>query len=100
MGLDFEMAIHEHYFEVLDVIEKLFEAIFNGLATTYGAWCGAVRSGLLCCRQLPTVRAQKVRRWGLARMWMGARGGGPGALESNSNKAVRGRSPPPWSGSW
>ncbi|KAG2492339.1 hypothetical protein HYH03_009289 [Edaphochlamys debaryana] len=35
MGLDLEMAIHEHYFEVLDVIEKLFEAIFNGLATTY-----------------------------------------------------------------
>lgn len=41
MGLDFEMAIHEHYYEVLDVIEKLFEAIFNGLATTYGAWGGA-----------------------------------------------------------
>lgn len=37
MGLDLEMAIHEHYFEVLDVIEKLFGAIFNGLATTYGA---------------------------------------------------------------
>lgn len=30
------MAIHEHYFEVLDVIEKLFGAIFNGLATKYG----------------------------------------------------------------
>ncbi|KXZ44846.1 hypothetical protein GPECTOR_61g799 [Gonium pectorale] len=35
MGLDLEMAIHEHYFEVLDVIEKLFGAIFDGLATTY-----------------------------------------------------------------
>jgi nondiscriminating aspartyl-tRNA synthetase len=35
MGLDLEMVINEHYFEVLDVIEKLFEHIFNGLATKY-----------------------------------------------------------------
>ncbi|PNH06255.1 Aspartate--tRNA ligase, cytoplasmic [Tetrabaena socialis] len=35
MGLDLEMAINEHYFEVLDVVEKLFGAIFDGLATTY-----------------------------------------------------------------
>ncbi|GIL88257.1 hypothetical protein Vretimale_14134 [Volvox reticuliferus] len=35
MGLDFEMAIHEHYFEVLDVIEKVFGAIFDGLSTKY-----------------------------------------------------------------
>jgi aspartyl/asparaginyl-tRNA synthetase len=35
-GLDFEMTINEHYFEVLDVIEGLFETIFNGLATQYG----------------------------------------------------------------
>ncbi len=33
MGLDFEMAINEHYFEVLDVIEGVFEAMFNGLET-------------------------------------------------------------------
>ena len=31
-GLDFEMAIHEHYFEVLDVLDALFMAIFDGLA--------------------------------------------------------------------
>lgn len=36
MGLDFEMAINEHYYEVLDVIEGVFERIFNGLATEYG----------------------------------------------------------------
>ncbi|MEW5315913.1 MAG: hypothetical protein WDW38_007311 [Sanguina aurantia] len=34
MGLDFEMTIHDHYFEVLDVIEKVFQFIFEGLATT------------------------------------------------------------------
>lgn len=39
-GLDFEMAINEHYFEVLDVIEGLFETIFNGLAEKYGACQG------------------------------------------------------------
>ncbi|KAK9868673.1 hypothetical protein WJX84_003198 [Apatococcus fuscideae] len=30
-GLDFEMTIHEHYFEVLDVIERLFTYMFDGL---------------------------------------------------------------------
>ncbi|GLC46632.1 hypothetical protein PLESTB_001761700 [Pleodorina starrii] len=35
MGLDLEMAINEHYYEVLDVIEKLFGAIFDGLSTKY-----------------------------------------------------------------
>lgn len=36
MGLDLEMQIYEHYFEVLDVVEKVFETIFNGLATQCG----------------------------------------------------------------
>lgn len=31
-GLDFEMAINEHYFEVLDVLDALFLHIFDGLA--------------------------------------------------------------------
>ncbi|PNW82442.1 hypothetical protein CHLRE_06g279150v5 [Chlamydomonas reinhardtii] len=44
MGLDLEMAIHEHYFEVLDVIEKLFGAIFNGLATTYAKELAVIAS--------------------------------------------------------
>jgi hypothetical protein len=30
-GLDFEMAINEHYFEVVDVIDKLFMYMFDGL---------------------------------------------------------------------
>jgi aspartyl/asparaginyl-tRNA synthetase len=37
MGLDFEMQIYEHYFEVMDVIEKIFEHIFTGLATRFSA---------------------------------------------------------------
>ena len=36
-GLDFEMAIHEHYDEVLDVIDKLFVYIFEGLRGKFGA---------------------------------------------------------------
>ena len=35
-GLDFEMAIHEHYFELLDVIEALFIYIFENLNSRYG----------------------------------------------------------------
>jgi aspartyl-tRNA synthetase len=31
VGLDIEMAIKEHYFEVLEVIGNLFYFIFNGL---------------------------------------------------------------------
>ena len=39
-GLDFEMAINEHYSEVMDVIDKLFVYIFNGLNAKYGkAFC-------------------------------------------------------------
>eukprot|EP00878_Enallax_costatus_P016449 GHUV01017254.1.p1 GENE.GHUV01017254.1~~GHUV01017254.1.p1 ORF type:complete len:473 (+),score=150.41 GHUV01017254.1:342-1760(+) len=34
-GLDFEMAIYEHYFEVLDVIEHLFMTMFDGLRIRY-----------------------------------------------------------------
>ncbi|KAF8065924.1 IBI1 [Scenedesmus sp. PABB004] len=41
-GLDFEMAIYEHYSEVMDVIERLFMAIFDGLATRYAPELAAV----------------------------------------------------------
>ncbi|GBF98768.1 hypothetical protein Rsub_11174 [Raphidocelis subcapitata] len=44
-GLDFEMAIFEHYFEVLDVIDALFLHIFNGLTTR-------------CARDLAFIAAQ------------------------------------------
>ncbi len=36
-GLDFEMEIKEHYFEVLDVIDALFRHIFEGLTHSFGA---------------------------------------------------------------
>ncbi|KAJ9507170.1 hypothetical protein QJQ45_004832 [Haematococcus lacustris] len=35
MGLDFEMAINEHYCEVMEVVEGVFEHIFTGLATRH-----------------------------------------------------------------
>ena len=34
-GLDFEMEIKEHYFEVLDVLDHLFFYIFEGLKKRY-----------------------------------------------------------------
>ena len=36
IGMDIEMAIKEHYFEVLDVIGKLFYHIFNNLQSRFG----------------------------------------------------------------
>lgn len=36
MGLDMEMAIHESYHEVLDVLDRLFVTIFKGLNERYG----------------------------------------------------------------
>lgn len=63
MGLDFEMTIHDHYFEVLDVIEKVFQFIFEGLATTCGA-CGsashsqpALSHGPECCDHLKQAQS-------------------------------------------
>jgi len=35
MGLDLEMAFNDHYYEVLDVIDKLFTSIFDGLTTRF-----------------------------------------------------------------
>jgi len=34
-GLDMEMTIREHYFEVLDLLADLLVFIFNGLETRY-----------------------------------------------------------------
>ena len=36
-GLDFEMAINQHYNEVLDVMDHLFVYMFNGLNKRCGA---------------------------------------------------------------
>jgi aspartyl-tRNA synthetase len=44
-GLDMEMVINEHYYEVLDVFSELFIAIFDGLNARFA-------------RELETVRAQ------------------------------------------
>lgn len=33
MGLDVEMVIHEHYYEILDVAEELFAFLFGQLLT-------------------------------------------------------------------
>ena len=41
-GLDFEMAIYEHYFEVLDVIEALFMHMFDGLASRHAKDLAAI----------------------------------------------------------
>jgi aspartyl-tRNA synthetase len=35
MGMDMEMAFHEHYHEVLEVLGELFVHIFNGIKTEY-----------------------------------------------------------------
>lgn len=43
-GLDMEMAINEHYFEVLDVFSDLFCYIFEGLQTRFKPELEAVRA--------------------------------------------------------
>lgn len=37
-GLDFEMEIKEHYFEVLDILDKLFVHMFDGLNDRFGEY--------------------------------------------------------------
>ena len=43
-GLDFEMAIQEHYLEVVDVIDALFVHMFKGLEARCGPELEAVRA--------------------------------------------------------
>lgn len=43
-GLDLEMEIFEHYNEILDVLDGLFVAIFDGLERRYGKELAVVRS--------------------------------------------------------
>ena len=43
-GLDLEMVINEHYYEVLDVFSDLFIYIFDGLATKFRKELEAVRA--------------------------------------------------------
>jgi len=42
-GLDLEMEIKEHYFELLDLMSDLFVHIFNGLETRFGKELDAIR---------------------------------------------------------
>ena len=46
-GLDFEMEINEHYFEVTDVVGKLFSSIFQGLHDTLGTLAPSIQAVLL-----------------------------------------------------
>lgn len=41
-GLDFEMAIHEHYYEVLELFSDLFTFIFDNLSSRFAAELEAV----------------------------------------------------------
>lgn len=58
MGLDFEMAINEHYSEVMDVIDKLFVYIFDGLNSKHSKFAGSVLANLLV--RIACVPASKV----------------------------------------
>jgi len=42
-GLDLEMTFHEHYSEVLDMIDRTFNAVFDGLNRDFSAELEAVR---------------------------------------------------------
>jgi len=41
-GLDLEMTIKEHYFELLDILGNLFNFIFKGLETRFAAELKAI----------------------------------------------------------
>lgn len=51
-GLDLEMAIDEHYNEVLDVLDRLFVYMFSGLRSKYGG-APAAHCAFLLCSSLP-----------------------------------------------
>ena len=43
-GLDIEMQIHDHYHEVLDVMDNMFYFIFQGLETRFASEIAAIQS--------------------------------------------------------
>lgn len=48
VGLDLEMAIEEHYHEVVDVLDSLFLAIFRGLKQKYSPEIEVIRKQFPC----------------------------------------------------
>ncbi|CAG8586599.1 1894_t:CDS:10 [Funneliformis caledonium] len=48
VGLDLEMAIDEHYHEVLDVLDELFVFIFNGLKSRFSSEIETVKKQYPC----------------------------------------------------
>jgi len=44
VGLDMEMTFMEHYHEVLDMLDRTFNAVFDGLNANYSAELAAVRA--------------------------------------------------------
>lgn len=42
-GMDLEMEIKEHYYEVMDVLEQLFMHLFNGLNDKYSKELDVIR---------------------------------------------------------
>lgn len=59
MGMDIEMTIKEHYFELLDFFAELFPYIFNGIEQRYSRELKAIheqfRFAPFVCR-LPVLR--------------------------------------------
>ena len=43
VGLDMEMCFHEHYSEVLDMMDRTFNAVFDGLNSEYASEQAATR---------------------------------------------------------
>lgn len=60
IGLDMEMAFHEHYHEVLDILEGLFVYIFEGLTERFAAEIATVGQQYpvrpLICRPVKRLR--------------------------------------------
>ena len=48
VGLDLEMAIEEHYHEVVDTLDSLFLAIFRGLKEKYSHEINVIRKQFPC----------------------------------------------------
>ena len=48
VGLDLEMAIEEHYHEVLDVLDNLFLSIFRGLQSKYSHEIETIKKQFPC----------------------------------------------------
>ncbi len=89
VGLDLEMAIEEHYHEVLDVLDSLFLAIFSGLKKEFANELEVIAGQFPCDEFVYLPETLKLRFAEGIRMLKEAGATGPEGVELSETDDLR-----------